>query len=128
LVMNGDSLLAGGWPEKLMRGGGAVVVARELADTGRFDRLEEKNGRLLRFSEKASGGPGWINAGIYRIPAAWLEELPAGRAASIETDLFPLWLGEGKEISVWKESGAFLDIGTPESLRQADHFVRQHFA
>jgi len=128
LVMNGDSLLAGGWPEKLMRGGGAVVVARELADTGRFGRLEEKNGRLLRFSEKASGGPGWINAGIYRIPAAWLEQVPAGRPVSLETDLFPLWLGEGKEISVWKESGAFLDIGTPESLRQADHFVRQHFA
>ena len=126
LVLNGDSYLDGGWPGKILRTKGAALVARELADTGRFGRLEEQDGRLLRFSEKASGGPGWINAGIYRIPARWLEEMAAGGAASMETDLFPAWLGGGREIFVLKESGAFLDIGTPESLADADRFVRQH--
>jgi len=126
LVLNGDSYLSGGWPGKILRTKGAAIVARELADTGRFGRLEESNGRLVRFSEKAYGGPGWINAGIYRIHSCWLGELSAGRVASIETYLFPLWLDEGRKITVLKESGAFLDIGTPESLAQADQFVRQH--
>jgi D-glycero-alpha-D-manno-heptose 1-phosphate guanylyltransferase len=41
----------------------------------------------------------------------------------METDLFPAWLREGREIAVLKESGAFLDIGTPESLAMADDFM-----
>ena len=128
LVMNGDSYLAGKWPDKILRMEGAALVARELSDTGRFGRLEEKEGRLVRFSEKASGGPGWINAGIYRIPSLWLEEVREGAAASMETDLFPAWLREGREIAVLKESGAFLDIGTPESLAMADDFMRRQGA
>jgi len=125
--MNGDSYLTGSWPEKIRQAGGATVVARELADTGRFGRLEEKAERLVRFSEKTKGGSGLINAGIYRIPASWLEEIPAGRIASMETDLFPGWLREGREVCVLRETGAFLDIGTPESLASADNFARTHF-
>lgn len=128
LVMNGDSYLAGSWPEKIFRQQGATLVARELEDTGRFGRLEEKAGRLARFSEKAGGGPGLINAGIYRIPAGWLEGVPSGASASMETDLFPAWLREGREIAVLRQSGAFLDIGTPESLAGADEFARLHFS
>lgn len=127
LVMNGDSYLTGSWPEKIRQSSGATVVARELADTGRFGRLEEKAGRLVRFSEKTEGGSGLINAGIYRTPASWLEEIPSGRIASMETDLFPGWLREGREVCVLRETGAFLDIGTPESLASADNFARTHF-
>jgi len=126
LVMNGDSVLAGKWLEKILCRRGAVLVAREVPDTSRYGRLEQKNGRLAGFSEKASEGPGWINAGIYRIPASWLNEVPNGAAASLETDFLASWLREGREIAVLEETGAFLDIGTPESLAQADPFVRQH--
>lgn len=125
LVMNGDSYLAGVWPEKIRQTGGAALVAREVADTGRFGRLEENSGRLARFSEKAGGGPGLINAGIYRIPVGWLEAVPPGSAASMETDLIPSWLQEGREIGVLRESGEFLDIGTPASLALADDFMRR---
>jgi len=124
LVMNADSYLAGSWPEKIFRQpGGAALVAREVADAGRFGRLEENSGRLARFSEKAGGGPGLINAGIYRIPAGWLEVVPQGSAASMETDLIPSWIQEGREIGVLRESGEFLDIGTPASLASADDFM-----
>jgi D-glycero-alpha-D-manno-heptose 1-phosphate guanylyltransferase len=123
LVMNGDSYLAGFWPDQIRQPGGAALVAREVADTGRFGRLEEKAGRLVRFSEKAGGGPGLINAGIYRIPAGWLEAVPQGAAASMETDLIPAWLREGREVGILRESGEFLDIGTPESLALANDFM-----
>jgi len=126
--MNGDSYLAGTWPQKISRMQGTALVAREVSDTGRFGRLEEQEGKLVRFSEKAGGGPGLINAGIYRIPSGWLEVLADGSCASMETDLFPVWLQEGKKVTVLRETGAFLDIGTPESLASANEFSRLHFS
>ena len=128
LIMNGDSYLAGTWPQKISRMHEAALVARELPDTGRFGRLEEQDGKLVRFSEKAGGGPGLINAGIYRIPSGWLDVLAGGSCASMETDLFPAWLQEGKEVTVLRETGAFLDIGTPESLASANEFARLHLS
>ena len=126
LIMNGDSYLAGTWPKKISQMHGAALVARELSDIGRFGSLEERAGKLVRFSEKVGGGPGLINAGIYRIPSGWLDVMADGARASIETDLFPAWLQEGKEIAVLRETGAFLDIGTPESLASANEFARLH--
>jgi len=128
LIMNGDSYLAGSWAEKISRMQGAALVAREVPDTGRFGRLEERAGKLVRFSEKAGGGAGLINAGIYRIPSGWLDVLADGSCASMETDLFPAWLQEGKEVTVLRETGAFLDIGTPESLASANEFARLHLS
>ena len=127
LIMNGDSYLAGTWPKKISSMQGAALVAREVSDTGRFGRLEEQEGKLVRFSEKEGGGPGLINAGIYRIPSGWLDVLANGSRASMETDLFPGWLQEGREVAVLRETGAFLDIGTPESLASANEFARLHF-
>lgn len=127
LVMNGDSYLTGSWPEKIRQEGAATIVAREVADTGRFGRLEEKAGQLVRFSEKTGKGPGLINAGIYRVPRGWLEEIPRSLTVSMEMELFPGWLREGKKIRVLRESGALLDIGTPESLAGATDFARRHF-
>jgi D-glycero-alpha-D-manno-heptose 1-phosphate guanylyltransferase len=107
---------------------GAALVAREVSDTGRFGRLEERAGKLVRFSEKTGGGAGLINAGIYRIPSGWLDGLVDGARASMETDFFPAWLQEGKEVAVLREAGAFLDIGTPESLASANEFARLHLS
>ena len=56
LVMNGDSYLAGIWPQEISRMQGAALVARELSETGRFGKLEERAGQLIRFSEKTGGG------------------------------------------------------------------------
>ncbi len=128
LVMNGDSYLAGTWPRKIPCIQGAALVAREVSDTGRFGRLEERAGKLVRFSEKTGGGAGLINAGIYRIPSGWLDVLADGSRVSMETDLFPAWLQEGKEVTVVRETGAFLDIGTPESLASANEFARLHLS
>lgn len=128
LVMNGDSYLAGIWPQEISRMQGAALVAREVSDTGRFGRLEERAGKLVRFSEKTGGGAGLINAGIYRIPSGWLDGLVDGARASMETDFFPAWLQEGKEVAVLREAGAFLDIGTPESLASANEFARLHLS
>jgi D-glycero-alpha-D-manno-heptose 1-phosphate guanylyltransferase len=42
---------------------------------------------------------------------------------SIEVDCFPRWLREGVRIGVMAAEADFLDIGTPETLAQATHFI-----
>jgi hypothetical protein len=68
------------------------------------------------------GGEGVINAGIYFLPSIWLNEEVKHEAFSMENDLIPLWLSEGRKIRVEEVDTPFLDIGTPEDYRQAESF------
>ena len=43
----------------------------------------------------------------------------------METDVFPALLAGGADLRVVGVRAPFLDIGTPESVRQAEEFVRQ---
>jgi D-glycero-alpha-D-manno-heptose 1-phosphate guanylyltransferase len=127
LIMNGDSYLAGDWPERLIQVAPAemAIVAREMNDTGRYGRLMAGPGdRLLSFSEKTESGPGLINAGIYRIPGAWLRDLPSDQYVSMEVNLIPAWLRQGRGIRLIRSTASFLDVGTPESLLAAEEFIR----
>jgi D-glycero-alpha-D-manno-heptose 1-phosphate guanylyltransferase len=127
LVLNGDSYCRADLREvrafhKKSRADGSLVLA-QVADTSRFGKVETaSNHRLLRFVEKQeAGGPGAINAGIYLLDRALVEEIPEGRAVSIEREMFPNWLRERKMLG-FACDGAFLDIGTPESYQAAEEF------
>ena len=124
MVMNGDSYLSGKWVEimKERKTSEAWVVARKVPDSGRYGRLEVCRGRLVAFREKKAGGEGLINAGIYLLPSIWLNEEVKQEAFSMENDLIPLWLSEGRKIRVEEVDTPFLDIGTPEDYRQAESF------
>jgi NDP-sugar pyrophosphorylase family protein len=43
-------------------------------------------------------------------------------ALSMENDLIPGWLSEGRKIRVHEVGAPFLDIGTPEDYATADTF------
>jgi NDP-sugar pyrophosphorylase family protein len=124
LVMNGDSYLAGRWLETLSSTDPfqAWMVARKVPDSGRYGRLDVQNGELLAFREKQGGGEGLINAGIYLLPSIWLNEEVKSEALSMEDDLFPRWLSEGRKIRVKVMESPFLDIGTPDDYARADAF------
>jgi len=124
LVMNGDSYLAGGWLETVTSTdpSQAWMVARKVPDSGRYGRLEVQNGDLLAFREKQGGGEGLINAGIYLLPSFWLNEEVKHEALSMENDLIPRWLSEGRKIRVEEVDSPFLDIGTPDDYARADAF------
>ena len=128
LVMNGDSYLGGDWPMRMamQKGGKASLVAYQVADTGRYGRLEVIDGRLKTFQEKQSGGPGLINAGIYFLPRIWLNENVKQTSQSMETELIPGWLVAGRTIRVEEVQAPFFDIGTPEDFQKAElFFLRQ---
>ena len=128
LVMNGDSYLGGDWPARMAakKGGEPCLVACQMADTGRYGRLEVVDGRLESFQEKQAGGPGLINAGIYFLPRIWLNENVKPIPQSMETELIPGWLAAGRTIRVEEVQAPFFDIGTPEDFQKAElFFLRQ---
>jgi NDP-sugar pyrophosphorylase family protein len=127
LVLNGDSYcrvdLLDLWDWHHVRPAHATLVLTSVADGRRFGRVEfGGDGRVLRFSEKSEApGPCWINGGIYLLHAALLSRIPAGRSVSLESEIFPRWLGRG--LYGYPSFGGFIDIGTPESFSAADAFV-----
>jgi D-glycero-alpha-D-manno-heptose 1-phosphate guanylyltransferase len=129
LVVNGDSLvLANPRPLLdclLMPKTNAALLGLTLDDASRFGTLEVGfNGRLTAFREKQSGA-GQINAGVYSFKMNVLTELPAQRPLSLESEVFPSLAASG-QVQVVQVQAPFLDIGTPETLCQAEVFIAQN--
>ena len=134
LAMNGDALwkldLEAFWQWHVRRGASASIVLARAADTSRYGRVQVyRLGRVQAFEEKSAlrvgttGGLGWINAGAYLLHRQVIERIPDGRPVSIEREIFPTLVGRG--LYGYRSRGRFLDIGTPESYRMAERFVRQ---
>ena len=56
---------------------------------------------------------GTINGGFYFIKRALLDTIPEGKV-SLEHDMIPLWLSQGKKLGGLVNDGYFIDIGIPE--------------
>lgn len=126
LLLNGDSYCQ----VDLAAFHGAHLAARaqtslalvEVPDTSRYGRVElDAEDRIVGFLEKGGAAArGWINAGVYLLDRRWIEAIPAGRAVSLEREVFAARVGHG--LSGFRCHGRFLDIGTPESYREAERF------
>jgi D-glycero-alpha-D-manno-heptose 1-phosphate guanylyltransferase len=124
LVANGDSILRTDlrtfFTWHATSGAKASVLLAQVPDAARFGRVEvDPEGHILHFMEKdGRSHPGAINAGYYLIDRSWISQIPAGRMVSLETEVFPTWIG--REFFAKETPGIFLDIGTPESYMQAE--------
>jgi D-glycero-alpha-D-manno-heptose 1-phosphate guanylyltransferase len=125
LALNGDSHVACDLPGFLdwHRGHGlpgSLVLAR-VADAGRFGTVKVDEQSVIRAFEEKRGvaEPGWIIAGVYLLTRELLLGLPKGES-SLERDGFPRWLAGG--LGGYRTEAPFLDIGTPESLAEAEAF------
>jgi D-glycero-alpha-D-manno-heptose 1-phosphate guanylyltransferase len=129
LVANGDSLVFAD-PHALLRpletgAADAALLGLRVEDAARYGTLEtDAAGRLTAFREKRAGA-GTINSGVYAFTAAALRALPARRPLSFELDVFPGLAARGR-VAVATAAAAFLDIGIPSSLAEADRFILQH--
>lgn len=121
LLVNGDTFLELDAAALLAahRAAGALVTlaAVPVPDTSRYGALDvAPDGALRSFTEKATAaGPGLINAGAYLAEPRLLDEIPAGRAASLEREILPALLARGERLQTHRQAGRFVDIGTPES-------------
>ncbi len=133
LVLNGDILtdLDLDLFAARHRESGAVgtVALTPVDDPSAFGlvRLRE-GGQVEAFVEKPApadlrpGEPFRINAGTYLLEPRVLEMIPAGRACSIEHEIFPVLADDGA-LYGFPSDAYWRDIGTPASYLAASHDV-----
>lgn len=124
IVMNGDSIVECDFSQFLLsfmddKVPGSILAAT-VANAGRFGRLETDEQRILGFVEKdpTFSGSAEINAGVYILSKAFLDDLCESNATSLEKDVFAK--APSGTFGVFRTSGRFLDIGTPEALAFAN--------
>lgn len=130
LVANGDGLVMGGIDGMLglrSHGVDGGLLGVKVHDTSRYGSLKvDDDRRLLEFIEKVPGC-GLINGGIYLFDRNLLEQHFHRGPCSIEADIFPQLLDAGANLQVVvPDSAPFIDIGTPETVAQAEDFVTRH--
>ena len=124
LLMNGDSYcetnISAFIEWHFARRAPASLLLTEIEDCGRYGSVKlTENSHVASFVEKGVGGPGLINAGIYLINRRLVEEIPESGVCSLEKEMFPRWAAEKHLYGYKAEVKAFIDIGTPESLKSA---------
>ncbi len=122
LALNGDVIFSGLDLDKLIyehkksESLATLVLARSRTPT-RFGAVElDGENKVVSFVEKPrkqSEGEAWVNAGVYVIHPSALSKIRKGARASLELDVFPRLMREGK-ISGYKHDGYWADVGTPE--------------
>jgi NDP-sugar pyrophosphorylase family protein len=128
LVLNGDSYADTDLRPLLERhralAAKATILVTRVPDASRFGRVQfDPSGAVTGFLEKSEAGPGFVNAGVYALERSVIERVPAGRAVSLERQVFPGLVGDG--LFAHAAFFPFVDIGTPESYKEADTFFKR---
>lgn len=129
LIMNGDSYTDAELPQLVAdhRESKADVSVVLVPADGRNDGglvQVGPSGKLARFEEKQSrSGAGYLNAGIYTMSRRCLYEIPHGFQVSLEKELLPRWIREGKDVSAFFCPGKCVDIGTPARYQSAQSIL-----
>lgn len=122
LIMNGDSFIDADLGALVAHhrqsGAPGTVLGCRMPDVGRYGSLQIEDARIVRFSEKAANaGAGVINAGVYVFSQALLRHLMSTAGPSLERDFLATL--PSRTLGAYVTTGAFIDIGTPESLADA---------
>ena len=117
-VLNGDVLtdmdLTAEREQHERTGARATLCLIKVDDTEGYGVVPTNDdGEVLEFREKSPGPAptNRINAGAYLLEREVIERIPAGRAVSIEREIFPELVGEG--LYGFAAAGYWVDIGTP---------------
>lgn len=132
LVLNGDSLLPAldfQALEKAHRNNSKTwitIAVTPIEESGRYGTVEfDTAGHVTVFREKAEHRAGWINGGIYLMSRQALSDIQPGRPVSIETDLFPTLVQQGR-IQALTTTPPLLDMGTPDGLSAMEDWLYRH--
>ncbi|MEO8461800.1 MAG: sugar phosphate nucleotidyltransferase [Chloroflexota bacterium] len=131
IVLNGDSFFDISF-ERLMEThrsleAQATIAVRWTRDAGRFGSVElDGEGRVLSFRQGVGDGPSLINGGIYVLNRSVLLDLPVGKAASLERQVFPALIRRtnGAGLGAATFDGWFTDIGVPDDYLSVDRDPR----
>ncbi|MCH9642567.1 MAG: NDP-sugar synthase [Actinomycetia bacterium] len=77
----------------------------------------DSDGRVTAFLEKTQDPPtDQINAGCYVFKRSVIDEIPKGRALSVEREVFPGLLTDGRRVFGYVDATYWRDMGTPEDF------------
>lgn len=121
-VVNGDTWLRldyRAFDAKARESGARLGIAlTRVNDVGRYGAIRTEGSRVSGFVEKGSTGPGYINAGVYRVRRDLLKEFPRDEQFSFETQvLVPMVAREA--VFAYTETSGFIDIGVPDDYARA---------
>lgn len=101
------------------------LVLRRVPDISRYGKAQLQDGMLVGFNEKTSDPvPGTINGGIYLMSRRLLSEIPEGKV-SLENEMIPRWMKEGRRLGGFVNDGYFIDIGIPEDYFRFQEDVKK---
>ena len=130
LVVNGDTLvdteLKVFIEQSAHHSAAASLLLLPVTDASRFGSVEiDDNEHITAFREKdeTTAANGWVNAGLYILTQDFIASIPGDRPVSIEREIFPARTENG--LYGFQAEGSFIDIGTPESYRRAEPFLKR---
>jgi D-glycero-D-manno-heptose 1,7-bisphosphate phosphatase len=139
LLMNGDSWidmdlvrLVRNWEAARTERPGtrAQLLLQTVPDAARYGTVAAKDGLVTVFQEKSpesANRPGQINAGVYVLDRTILKDVPSDRVTSLETDILPKLVADGRVVSILAPEGSyFIDIGLPDTYLRADQELMRH--
>jgi len=100
----------------------ATIALTPVDDPTSYGLIEtDAEGRITRFLEKPDRSQittNTINAGTYILEPEVLAQIPLQTKVSIEREVFPLLLEQGKLVYAYPSSTYWIDTGTPEKYLQ----------
>jgi mannose-1-phosphate guanylyltransferase len=105
----------------LERGADVTIALHPIDDARAFGLVAtERDGRVREFREKpAEPLAGDVNAGTYVLDPNALRGWRPGTAVSIERDIFPALIEDGRAVYGFVSDGYWIDLGTPEKYLRA---------
>ena len=127
IVFNGDVLTDVDLPAVVQlhreRGARATIVLTPVSNPTAYGLVEtDADGNVNRFLEKPNPNEitcDTINAGIYVLEPGTFDRIPPDKKYSIERKYFPSLIEHGETFVAYIDRGYWLDIGTPDTYRQA---------
>jgi len=121
-VLNGDTYLSLDYPsfDAQVREAGALLgmALAHVPDVARYGAVRVEQGRVAGFVEKGESGPGYINAGVYRIERGLMASFRAATPFSFENTVLVSEAERGV-VTGYTRTDAFIDIGVPEDYARA---------
>jgi NDP-sugar pyrophosphorylase family protein len=102
-------------------GGVATIALKEFGVKIPYGHIVvDGAGKVTAFEEKPTLAYK-ANAGVYVMEPRLLKRIPSGKAASLETDIFPRLIAEGETIGSYFESAYWADVGSMADFERVNN-------
>lgn len=102
-------------------GGVATIALKEFGVRIPYGHIVvDGEGKVTAFEEKPTLSY-MANAGVYVMEPEVLDEIPSGKATSLETETFPRLISKGKTISSYFESAYWADVGSMADFERVNN-------